>query len=301
MNQSVRPPDINLSFDNRPLNIGDNNRQLNIGDYYHKSTMSEASTAETFDALVNQAVTADKKVNDLQELTDRTVNNLICSICTNPLYKPYTLLCQHTFCGSCVRERASTDKTCPLCRCHFVVPRDYNRLIDDAARLFHAADWSSVDKEYQESLKTAAISKDIKEELRRDMFAAVASQAIIYQPVSDRPIMDVSGGNIPDVLTADLKGFILAVANYIKTRPMDIPYYISCVAVIVAIARMILFMLGDLMSANIVGRAASVALCIIMVTDIFASAIMFKTMESMKKMLSPRIHQIVIEDSDEDE
>ncbi|QQK40729.1 Zinc finger, ZZ-type [Penicillium digitatum] len=52
---------------------------------------------------------------------------LICSICTELLYQPLTLLdCLHTFCGSCVKEwfsaqgsrrsRASPRFTCPACR-----------------------------------------------------------------------------------------------------------------------------------------------------------------------------------------
>ncbi|KAJ5129830.1 uncharacterized protein N7515_005869 [Penicillium bovifimosum] len=52
---------------------------------------------------------------------------LVCSICTELLYQPLTLLdCLHTFCGSCVKEwfsaqgsrlrQASTRFTCPSCR-----------------------------------------------------------------------------------------------------------------------------------------------------------------------------------------
>ncbi|KAJ5499295.1 Zinc finger RING-type [Penicillium expansum] len=52
---------------------------------------------------------------------------LVCSICTELLYQPLTLLdCLHTFCGSCVKEwfsaqgsrrsRASPSFTCPSCR-----------------------------------------------------------------------------------------------------------------------------------------------------------------------------------------
>ncbi|KGO42833.1 Zinc finger, RING-type [Penicillium expansum] len=52
---------------------------------------------------------------------------LVCSICTELLYQPLTLLdCLHTFCGSCVKEwfsaqgsrrsRASPPFTCPSCR-----------------------------------------------------------------------------------------------------------------------------------------------------------------------------------------
>ena len=47
-------------------------------------------------------------------------NNLICSICRCPFIDPVSLLCDHTYCQSCLRQalesQESSRKTCPTCR-----------------------------------------------------------------------------------------------------------------------------------------------------------------------------------------
>lgn len=45
-----------------------------------------------------------------------------CSICTQILFDPITLICQHTFCRDCLVQHMKTSKKCPTCQKHFFLP-----------------------------------------------------------------------------------------------------------------------------------------------------------------------------------
>ena len=54
----------------------------------------------------------DKTIDELRHL-------ITCQICARPMYEPYTILCGHTFCYSCLDTwfwNHKANKTCPECR-----------------------------------------------------------------------------------------------------------------------------------------------------------------------------------------
>ena len=54
---------------------------------------------------------------DLEQFPNEDIGSgLICSICTGVLEKPLETSCQHLFCGECIQEWLSRQKTCPHCR-----------------------------------------------------------------------------------------------------------------------------------------------------------------------------------------
>ena len=54
---------------------------------------------------------------DLERFPNEDIGSeLICSICTGVLEKPLETSCQHLFCGECIQEWLSRQKTCPHCR-----------------------------------------------------------------------------------------------------------------------------------------------------------------------------------------
>jgi len=59
------------------------------------------------------------KIN--KELVDE---NCKCDVCKDFLFEPVTLLCQHTFCMSCIISL----KECPVCRLKIYIPKNENKL-----------------------------------------------------------------------------------------------------------------------------------------------------------------------------
>jgi len=52
-----------------------------------------------------------------------------CPICLETLYRPTTLACQHNFCYQCIK--GVINQLCPMCRAGFILPKTYNKLLDD--------------------------------------------------------------------------------------------------------------------------------------------------------------------------
>ena len=90
----------------------------------HNRKHDEASESK---ALVISTGPATELAGDseggLLSLFDKTIDELrhlvTCQICARPMYEPYTIVCGHTFCYSCLDTwfwNHKTNKTCPECR-----------------------------------------------------------------------------------------------------------------------------------------------------------------------------------------
>lgn len=116
---------------------------------------------------------------------DRLLNQLVCEVCTEVMYHPVTLGCQHTFCMACVV--ACKDRTCPVCRCKFVMPRDYNRLIDNMVQLFYIDDWTTLHEEERERHEALSARERAAEQMRREIYDSVMAEQpsqIIQAPMA---------------------------------------------------------------------------------------------------------------------
>lgn len=58
--------------------------------------------------------------------------DLHCNICTDLFVQPVTLICQHTFCQSCISDRNT--RTCPMCRLAKFVPPEINTVIESMVK-----------------------------------------------------------------------------------------------------------------------------------------------------------------------
>ncbi len=98
--------------------------------------------------------------------------DLTCQVCVNIMYKPATLMCQHTFCTSCLRDMEN--KVCPMCRSPFVVPGEYNRVLDNVVSRCFPREYIKVKTE-EENLEFAKGARvRIEEELHRQIFDQVS-------------------------------------------------------------------------------------------------------------------------------
>ena len=62
---------------------------------------------------------------------------LECAICNELMHEPASLLCGHSFCGSCLQLALARSRACPLCRrpCHTASAIQTNIALASIARL----------------------------------------------------------------------------------------------------------------------------------------------------------------------
>lgn len=105
---------------------------------------------------------------------DRLLNQLVCEVCTEVMYHPVTLGCQHTFCKACVVSCVT--RACPVCRCKFIMPRDYNRLIDTMVQLYYVDDWNTLNEEERVKQENLTARERSAEEMRREIYDSVMNE-----------------------------------------------------------------------------------------------------------------------------
>jgi hypothetical protein len=56
-------------------------------------------------------------IDKVSQLVDReTTSNQECHICLDPIQTPRKLICNHTYCDTCITTWLTKNKTCPVCR-----------------------------------------------------------------------------------------------------------------------------------------------------------------------------------------
>ncbi len=76
-----------------------------------------------------QEETSSFNLEDFEEL-------LKCDVCKDLLNEPKTLLCQHTFCASCI----SNLKECPMCRLKLFLPTKHNDIFTNVIGLLYGSE-----------------------------------------------------------------------------------------------------------------------------------------------------------------
>lgn len=115
--------------------------------------------------------TVDKQT--LQAMADHLQQSLVCGICLDKMYQPCTILCQHTFCHECLVKHK--ERSCPICKIKFVLPVEYNRIIDTASSIFFHNDWIERDEQYQHSVLRRDLKTKVEEQIRREIFEQVVN------------------------------------------------------------------------------------------------------------------------------
>lgn len=104
---------------------------------------------------------------------DNLHQSLICPICTQKFYNPVTLICQHTFCKECLVMM--NERKCAICRVGFIIPKEHNRIIEDAVKVFFREEWEERDEEFKAEHHREDIEKEVREEIRRELFNEVVT------------------------------------------------------------------------------------------------------------------------------
>jgi hypothetical protein len=122
--------------------------------------------------------------NEIDEL-------LKCDVCKDVLYDSKTLLCQHTFCTSCIISL----KECPMCRLKLYTPVKNNKLINDLVGVLYGEDKI---KELQDKTHHERIEKELRPIIIEEMSSNINNTLHDSQNnlVNDQP--RINNNNNPD-------------------------------------------------------------------------------------------------------
>lgn len=95
-----------------------------------------------------------------------------CGICRELLYKANTLICQHTFCQSCLMR--TKDRKCPICKLAYVIPKEYSRVVDEAEQILFNEEYA--DRSAELAAESQRLS--IEEKLRREIYNEVVNSTL---------------------------------------------------------------------------------------------------------------------------
>ena len=119
---------------------------------------------------------ARKNRKQLEIDADNLQQSLVCPICADPFYKPVTLICQHTFCKSCLMS--STDRRCGICRLRYVIPKEHNRIIENAIKVFFREDWQQRDDEQTLEKAKQDLRQTALQQLRAELFEEAVNNSL---------------------------------------------------------------------------------------------------------------------------
>ena len=108
--------------------------------------------------------TKDSLKNDIDYIDEILNETLKCDVCKDLLNEPKTLLCQHTFCSSCI----SSLKECPMCRLKLYLPSKNNDIFTNLIGLFYGS-------EKVEELKNKNKKEQIEKELLPKLLAEMST------------------------------------------------------------------------------------------------------------------------------
>lgn len=121
-------------------------------------------------ADVNEAA---RSSSDVAAEAKNLHQSLVCGICMDKFYHPVTLICQHTFCKSCLVQ--AKERKCPVCQLRFVIPQEYNRIIENAVKVFFNEEWLERDEEARKERLKKDIRSTVEDELREELFEQVVN------------------------------------------------------------------------------------------------------------------------------
>ena len=96
--------------------------------------------------------------------------HLTCSICSDIFVDPITIICNHTFCHTCISESAAVNSKCPICRTSFWLPPNdvlNNTLVDIIINTYGEDSYKIKRDERNHKIKIDELKNTIKKEMWR--------------------------------------------------------------------------------------------------------------------------------------
>ena len=136
---------------------------------------------------------------DEKELSLEDIEECVkCDVCKDVLYDAKTILCQHTFCGSCLVSL----KECPMCRLKLFLPSNNNNIFNNLANILYG-------KEKVAELKNKTKRDKLEKELNKTVLDELQNsfnKSITSSPTSTERFQDLTNQQQDQINTINQSG-----------------------------------------------------------------------------------------------
>lgn len=165
---------------------------------------------------------------------------LKCGICHDMLYQPITILCQHTFCMTCINK--NTQNICPLCKMAYIpsYKNNKNNILQEIIKTILPDDSAKREKEFIENTRIDAITNEFRRNIETAVYNNIIQEQInlrleIMPSVAQTPIEQPPANPqlISNQITTQLKGYYFSA--YLINKLIKMSFYYLLFHVIVFI------------------------------------------------------------------
>lgn len=128
-----------------------------------------------------------EKKNNIEDVEDI----LKCDVCKDTLYNASTLICQHSFCQSCIISL----KECPMCRLKLYHPSKKNQLFNDVVLILYGSEKASeLDSKNNREKMEKEMLPNVLNEMRTNFDKSINTDG---KNAQINPTIDVQSNNNP--------------------------------------------------------------------------------------------------------
>lgn len=99
-------------------------------------------------------------------------DDLICGICRDIFLNPVTLICQHTYCRTCIKS--IDNKKCPMCDLAYFLPNNDNKTFESVIGILFPEEY----KQRQQQFINDETKKDLREKMREEIRKEIQNQVV---------------------------------------------------------------------------------------------------------------------------
>ena len=124
-----------------------------------------------------------------------------CDVCKDVLYDAKTILCQHTFCGSCLVSL----KECPMCRLKLFLPSNNNNIFNNLANILYGKEKvAELKNKTKRDKLEKELNKTILDELQNSFNKSITSST--SSPTSTERFQDLTNQQQDQINTINQSG-----------------------------------------------------------------------------------------------
>lgn len=139
---------------------------------------------------------------DEKELSLEDIEECVkCDVCKDVLYDAKTILCQHTFCGSCLVSL----KECPMCRLKLFLPSNNNNIFNNLANILYGKEKvAELKNKTKRDKLEKELNKTILDELQNSFNKSITSST--SSPTSTERFQDLTNQQQDQINTINQSG-----------------------------------------------------------------------------------------------
>ena len=139
---------------------------------------------------------------DEKELSLEDIEECVkCDVCKDVLYDAKTILCQHTFCGSCLVSL----KECPMCRLKLFLPSNNNNIFNNLANILYGKEKvAELKNKTKRDKLEKELNKTILDELQNSFNKSITSSS--SSPTSTERFQELTNQQQDQINTINQSG-----------------------------------------------------------------------------------------------